>query len=130
MSTRRSMSLSTPSSPRPTEPKSRRLDAPWRAAMASSTSRRRCRSSRNGIRVTLVAGNARHSNLSAADRKDQPGRSDGRRYRTLDAVILPAQWPPLPRARQADREFGEFIGPAVDFDRAAVLLGDDVIGDR
>ena len=33
-------------------------------------------------------------------------------------------------ARQADREFGEFIDPAVDFDCTAVLLGDDVIADR
>jgi hypothetical protein len=36
----------------------------------------------------------------------------------------------LAGARQADREFGEFVDPAVDLDRAAVLLGDDVIGDR
>ena len=28
-------------------------------------------------------------------------------------------------ARQADRKFGELVGPAVDFDGAAVLLGDD-----
>src|SRR4029077_20924371 len=33
-------------------------------------------------------------------------------------------------ARQADREFGEFALPAVDFYRAAVLLGDDVPCDR
>ena len=32
--------------------------------------------------------------------------------------------------RQADRKFGELAEPAVDLDRAAVLLGDDVIGDR
>src|SRR5215471_15620950 len=32
--------------------------------------------------------------------------------------------------RQADREFGKFSRHAVDGDRAAVLLHDDVIGDR
>jgi len=31
--------------------------------------------------------------------------------------------------RQSDREFGELIGHAVDLDRAAVLLHDDVVGD-
>ena len=31
---------------------------------------------------------------------------------------------------QADREFGELAEPAIDLDRAAVLLGDDVMGDR
>jgi hypothetical protein len=30
--------------------------------------------------------------------------------------------------RQADREFGEFAGFAIDFDRSAVLLRDDVKG--
>ena len=33
-------------------------------------------------------------------------------------------------ARQADRKLGEFADPAVDGDRAAVLLGDDVPADR
>src|SRR5271156_3507381 len=33
-------------------------------------------------------------------------------------------------ARQADRELGELADPAVDRDRAAVLLGDDVPADR
>jgi len=36
----------------------------------------------------------------------------------------------LPGARQADCEFGELAGDAVDLDRAAMLLGDDVIADR
>src|SRR5438034_895973 len=36
----------------------------------------------------------------------------------------------LPRTRQADREFGEFALAAVDGNRAAMLLGDDVIADR
>jgi hypothetical protein len=35
-----------------------------------------------------------------------------------------------PLSRQADREFGEFADPAVDLDRAAMLLGDDVPADR
>src|SRR5690349_17866249 len=34
------------------------------------------------------------------------------------------------QARQADCEFGELADPAVDGDRAAVLLGDDVPADR
>jgi hypothetical protein len=29
-----------------------------------------------------------------------------------------------------DRKFGELADPALDLDRAAVLLGDDVVGDR
>ena len=33
-------------------------------------------------------------------------------------------------ARQADDELGEFVRSAVDLDRAAVLLGDDVVADR
>src|SRR5215470_17760430 len=33
-------------------------------------------------------------------------------------------------ARQAYRELGEFAGFAVDLDRAAVLLRDDVVADR
>src|SRR6266446_7831137 len=33
-------------------------------------------------------------------------------------------------SRQADRELGELAGNAVDFDRAAMLLGDDVVADR
>src|SRR5580693_5990547 len=33
-------------------------------------------------------------------------------------------------AGQADCKFGEFAEPAVDLDRAAVLLRDDVIADR
>src|SRR5437763_15904625 len=36
----------------------------------------------------------------------------------------------LPGARQADRELGELADPAVDLDRAAVLLRDDVPADR
>ena len=36
----------------------------------------------------------------------------------------------LAAARQADGEFGELADPAVDRDRAAMLLGDDVIADR
>jgi hypothetical protein len=36
----------------------------------------------------------------------------------------------LSGAGQADRKFGEFADPAVDFDRTTVLLGDDVIADR
>ena len=32
--------------------------------------------------------------------------------------------------RQPDREFGEFTDPAVDDDRSAMLLGDDVPADR
>jgi len=34
------------------------------------------------------------------------------------------------RAGQADREFGEIIDLAIDLDRAAVLLGHDVVADR
>src|SRR5580700_7769990 len=34
------------------------------------------------------------------------------------------------RARQVDREFGELADSAVDLDRAAMLLGDDVPADR
>jgi len=40
------------------------------------------------------------------------------------------QFRPLTRLRQADRKFGEFAEPAVDLDRLAVLLHDDLIGDR
>src|SRR6516225_9441538 len=36
----------------------------------------------------------------------------------------------LPGTRQADREFGEFAGFAVDRDGAAMLLRDDVVADR
>src|SRR6266851_242590 len=36
----------------------------------------------------------------------------------------------LRAARQADREFGELTDPAVDLDRAAMLLGDDIPADR
>ena len=36
----------------------------------------------------------------------------------------------MPVAGQADRELGEFADLAVDLDRAAMLLGDDVIADR
>ena len=36
----------------------------------------------------------------------------------------------LTGVRQADREFGELADPAVDLDRAAMLLGDDVPADR
>ena len=32
--------------------------------------------------------------------------------------------------READRELAEFADPAVDFYRTAMLLGDDVIGNR
>src|SRR5205085_898335 len=35
-----------------------------------------------------------------------------------------------PLARQTYREFGERAGFAVDLDRAAMLLGDDVVADR
>src|SRR5262249_10889975 len=36
----------------------------------------------------------------------------------------------LPGARQADCEFGELAGPAVDSNRAAMPLRDDVVADR
>jgi hypothetical protein len=46
----------------------------------------------------------------------------------LTLMMRPPSFRPL-ITRQSNREFGELAEPAVDFDRAAVLLGDDVIGD-
>ena len=47
-----------------------------------------------------------------------------------DGTVAPAPPPCLTVARQADGKFGEFAGFAVDRDRAAVLLRDDVVADR
>src|ERR1700719_2579122 len=46
------------------------------------------------------------------------------------ALLVPAEAGDHAVSRQADRKFGEFAEPAVDLDRAAVLLGDDVPADR
>src|SRR5215475_4752578 len=56
-------------------------------------------------------------------------------WQAVDQVQLPLHFHTFPttppRARQeADREFGEFADPAVDFDHPAMLLGNNLIGDR
>src|SRR6266481_2298903 len=65
------------------------------------------------------------------DAKMAVSRSPGRHRlsgpcRRLDYSL--ACRPPHPR--QADRELGELAKRAVDLDRAAMLLGDDVVADR
>src|SRR5215472_15051754 len=44
--------------------------------------------------------------------------------------MAPPRCHPMMAPRQADRELGECINLTVDCDRAAMLLGDDVVADR
>src|SRR5215472_4089671 len=101
-------------------------------------------------RMTISSGRTPFDNLSRASSPEAakcrtyvPWRASRRkRWRNMSATsgsssttrmlkVMPSSCHcGLPGTRQADREFGEFAGFAVDCNRAAVLLRDDIIADR
>ena len=80
--------------------------------------------------ITIITGRSAKRCLISPSRSSRwPSASSARR--SAPHTFLASSHHASHRlSRQADREFGEFAQPAVDLDRAAVFLGDDVAADR
>ena len=80
--------------------------------------------------ITIITGRSAKRCLISPSRSSRwPSASSARR--SAPHTFLASSHHASHRlSRQVDREFGEFAQPAVDLDRVAMFLGDDVVADR